>query len=140
MAVACKRALIKDLEDESWCGLEAPAAALTWTEAAIREYFDSDGSTLGHPSVTLLQKISPWNITSPRLQVSIEQEKPHAPPGMDYSHFSREHTRSLPGERYGLKFPHTREQLLDMGSVWLTKAFHKVARSEGGIVSASRCV
>ena len=121
MECSGKRGLITELESESWCGLEAPPAAVTWTEEAIREYFDSGGSSLGHvPASTALNQLLIL------LQISIENETPHTSPAMDYGQFAKNHALSQPGERYGLEFPHTREQLVEMGPEWLTKAFHTV--------------
>ena len=61
-----------------------------------------------------------------RLQVSTEGEVPHVVLAIKHGDFAKKQLHSLPGDRYGMVFPHTREQLEQMGPAWLTQAFHAV--------------
>lgn len=47
-------------------------------------------------------------------------------PGISMEGFQENYMKNEPGQRYGMKFPHTREQLdsKEFGPEWMTKAFH----------------
>jgi len=41
--------LIEELKDDDMFGLEAPSGAASWSEASIRQYFESDGEVYPQP-------------------------------------------------------------------------------------------
>jgi len=45
-------------------------------------------------------------------------------PEIPYMKMTEVASRNLPGDYYGIKFPHSTEQILDFGPQWLTEAFH----------------
>jgi len=46
-------------------------------------------------------------------------------PTIEYAQMKEAAAKSDPGDYYGIKFPHTKDQLVEMGAEWLTTAFHK---------------
>jgi len=47
------------------------------------------------------------------------------PPAIEYSQLKDLAIRNEPGDYYGMVFPHSKNQIVDMGPKWLTEAFHK---------------
>jgi len=45
-------------------------------------------------------------------------------PKIEFMQMAEVASQNLPGDYYGIRFPHDQEQILRMGPAWLTKAFH----------------
>eukprot|EP00747_Dinoflagellata_sp_TGD_P212983 gnl/TRDRNA2_/TRDRNA2_86009_c0_seq1.p1 gnl/TRDRNA2_/TRDRNA2_86009_c0~~gnl/TRDRNA2_/TRDRNA2_86009_c0_seq1.p1 ORF type:complete len:625 (-),score=110.48 gnl/TRDRNA2_/TRDRNA2_86009_c0_seq1:103-1779(-) len=56
-------------------------------------------------------------------------------PQIEYGDMKDAAARNDPGDYYGIKFPHTKDQLVEMGAKWLTEAFRK-----SGVLSKTNSV
>jgi len=87
-----------------------------------------DGPAKGWVSLSLSGKdlVIPWAEEGPNgLKRRLPSWKSVVQPPIEFSQMMEVTARQDPGDYYGITFPFTRDMIVEMGTEWLTQAFHK---------------